>query len=161
MTITIDDGFSFEIVPFAPEHAAEAHEIEKAVFSDPWSRRALTESAANPDAAYCAAVLTGGECIGYAGMYLARGAEGSAGQASINNIAVAEPYRRAGVGGALLAALISRARREGADEVFLEARISNANAIAFYEKRGFTRIGVRRNFYARPREDAAVMALRI
>ena len=36
----------------------------------------------------------------------------------------------------------------------LEVRKSNVAAIALYEKAGFTRVGERKNFYTRPREDA-------
>jgi ribosomal-protein-alanine N-acetyltransferase len=41
--------------------------------------------------------------------------------------------------------------------VTLEVRAGNAPAIALYEKHGFQRVGLRRNYYERPKEDALIM----
>jgi ribosomal-protein-alanine N-acetyltransferase len=56
--------------------------------------------------------------------------------------------------------LLRRATGEGARVVYLEVRPSNADAIALYRRAGFSRIGVRRNYYraAGGREDALVLA---
>ena len=43
--------------------------------------------------------------------------------------------------------------------VTLEARASNEPAIALYESAGFRQVGVRRNFYTAPTEDAVLMTL--
>jgi ribosomal protein S18 acetylase RimI-like enzyme len=49
----------------------------------------------------------------------------------------------------------------GAQRVFLEVRRSNAAAIGLYERSGFRPVGVRRGYYASPREDALTMALEV
>jgi ribosomal-protein-alanine N-acetyltransferase len=41
--------------------------------------------------------------------------------------------------------------------IVLEVRASNEAAIRLYSARGFEKIGVRRNFYNNPREDALIM----
>ena len=41
----------------------------------------------------------------------------------------------------------------------LEVRASNAPALALYEGAGFRRVGVRKNFYTAPAEDAVLMTL--
>lgn len=76
------------------------------------------------------------------------------GEADLNNIAVDTAYRRRGIGQALLDAGI----RECSDcsVMTLEVRRSNSAAIAFYEKNGFEFIGVRKDFYEKPQEDAAI-----
>ena len=38
-------------------------------------------------------------------------------------------------------------------------RESNLGAISFYEKLGFERVGMRKNFYTAPMENAVLMAL--
>ena len=44
----------------------------------------------------------------------------------------------------------------GVNKVFLEVRSSNISAIALYEKKGYTKISVRKKYYA-DGEDALVM----
>ena len=39
----------------------------------------------------------------------------------------------------------------------LEVRDSNAAAIALYEALGFTQIGLRKNYYQHPKEDARIL----
>jgi ribosomal-protein-alanine N-acetyltransferase len=61
----------------------------------------------------------------------------------------------------LLQRFIDDARRAGAEQMFLEVRISNAAAIGLYEAAGFVAVGRRHAYYPEtPRgrsEDALVM----
>lgn len=77
----------------------------------------------------------------------------------ITNVAVSPDCRRQGIGRALIAELTERAKRAGLAFVTLEARESNAPAITLYEGAGFRRVGVRKNFYTAPAEDAVLMTL--
>jgi len=78
-------------------------------------------------------------------------------EAEVLNLAVAPTNRRGGEGGALLLAAIEEFQRRGASRLFLEVRESNANAIAFYVKHGFSRSGRREGYYRDPIEAAIVM----
>lgn len=78
-------------------------------------------------------------------------------EAEILNLAVAPEKRRSGMGGALLGMAIESLRVRGVGRVFLDVRESNAAAIAFYAKHGFSKIGRRENYYRGPRESAIVM----
>ena len=78
-------------------------------------------------------------------------------EGSIDNIAVAPPYRRRGIGDALLADAVRRGREEGLSFITLEVRASNTPAVRLYEKHGFREAGRRRNYYEKPREDAIIM----
>ena len=80
-------------------------------------------------------------------------------QAELETIAVAEHYRRAGVGRQLLRNLIAELETADVDEVFLEVRSSNHSALAFYRSLGFCRTGIRSGYYANPVEDAILMRL--
>ena len=78
-------------------------------------------------------------------------------EAEILNLAVAPENRRAGMGTALLSAAIESLRARGVGRVFLEVRESNAGAIAFYAKHGFSKSGRREDYYRDPRESAILM----
>jgi len=78
-------------------------------------------------------------------------------EAEILNVAVAPGARRRGIGRALLDAALLRLERDGIDVVVLEVRASNAGAQRLYEVAGFHPVGVRRGYYAAPREDALVL----
>jgi ribosomal-protein-alanine acetyltransferase len=77
----------------------------------------------------------------------------------INNVAVREKYRRRGIGGALLSAVLDRGKERGARKAFLEVRAGNVAAQALYRRRGFEMVGRRSNYYSQPAEDALVMAV--
>jgi len=79
----------------------------------------------------------------------------------INNIAVREEYRRAGIASALLSRLLTEARAYRATRAFLEVRAGNAVAQALYENCGFFAVGRRRNYYSNPVEDALIMTLEV
>lgn len=77
-------------------------------------------------------------------------------QAEVQNLAVAPDHQRRGLGRALLADLIGRARGRGAAEMFLDVRAGNAAAIGLYVAFGFVEIAQRRAYYG-PGDDAVVM----
>ena len=77
----------------------------------------------------------------------------------VENIVVAEPVRRRGLGAQLLRDLITRARGASAQVLFLEVRESNHAARAFYRKWGFKETGRRKGYYNGPTEDAILCHL--
>jgi ribosomal-protein-alanine acetyltransferase len=86
------------------------------------------------------------------------------GEAQILNVSVVTDARREGFGRALVQHFIEAARAMGAEQCFLEVRVSNTAAIALYEGAGFARIARRTGYYPPPRrgaqrEDALVMRL--
>jgi len=77
----------------------------------------------------------------------------------IENIAVAGPARRRGLGTRLLGEFLDLARGGGAEAVFLEVRESNLAARRLYEKWAFVESGRRTRYYREPEEDAMVYRL--
>jgi [ribosomal protein S18]-alanine N-acetyltransferase len=77
----------------------------------------------------------------------------------IENIAVAGPARRRGLGTRLLGEFLELARGGGAQAVFLEVRESNLAARRLYEKWAFVEGGRRRSYYREPEEGAIVFRL--
>lgn len=106
----------------------------------------------NPTARYFAAE-SDGQLIGYAGVQIVLD------EGYITNIASRPDMRRQGVGNALLEALADLARKKDLSFLTLEVRLSNAPAIALYTRHDFVPVGVRKNYYHKPAEDALLMTL--
>ncbi len=141
------------IVPMGPEHIPKVAALERACFpADPWSEALFREALDNPAAAVLLAQGEGGSLLGYAVVSAVLD------EGNLDNIAVAPDVRRQGVGDALMKALTGFAR-ENLAVLTLEVRVSNAPAIALYEKYGFAPVGRRKNYYSVPREDALLMTL--
>lgn len=77
--------------------------------------------------------------------------------ADLTNIAVAPAFRQQGIAFLLLEFLLRELKKSGMQTVFLEVRRSNQPAIRLYEKSGFLPVGIRKNFYQHPDEDAILM----
>lgn len=82
---------------------------------------------------------------------------GIAGEWEIENIAIAAPVRRKGMGSRLLGEFLHHVRNSGAGMVFLEVRESNQAARKLYKKWGFVQAGRRKDYYLEPQEDALVL----
>lgn len=129
-------------------------ELEKQCFeNDRWSYRTFASCFENP-AFYGVVVVDGGEIIGYGGITVA------ADTADIENVLVAENRRRGGIGGKIVKALVDYARSQGASQVFLEVRVSNAPAMSLYLKSGFVGSYARTRYYS-DGEDCLVMKLKL
>ena len=134
-----------------PEYAPQVAEIEKQCFSLPWSEEAFCGEIDNPLATYIVAVEDK-TVLGFAGVHII------AGEGYITNIAVRESARRCDIGKMMLEKLIDICR-EKCTFITLEVRKSNIPAISLYEKLGFENLGIRKNFYEKPIEDAVIMTL--
>lgn len=130
------------------EDIAEVAAIEQQCFSQPWSEQGFADGLEH-DAVFLVAEENG--IIGYIGMYV------SVPEGEITNVAVAPEARGNGCGKALVAAMQQWACEHEVKRIVLEVRSGNATAIHVYEEVGFVKLGVRKNFYEFPREDADIM----
>ena len=73
------------------------------------------------------------------------------------SIAVQDHSRHMGIGSALLLAGYHEIQSRCLNRCWLEVRSMNDPAIKLYEKFGFRAVGRRRNYYAKPPDDALVM----
>jgi RimJ/RimL family protein N-acetyltransferase len=118
-------------------------------------RRRMVDEVEGDDVVVLVAEV-GGEPVGQLGLHLAR-----YGVADLGML-VAAGWRGRGVGRALLAEAIDRARKAGAHKLALQVWPHNAAAIALYERFGFQQEGyLRRHYRRRSGElwDAVVMGL--
>ncbi|MFA9460345.1 ribosomal protein S18-alanine N-acetyltransferase [Thiohalorhabdus methylotrophus] len=105
----------------------------------------------------CRVLEVNGEIAGHAILSVA-GPE-----AEILNLCICTSLRGHGLGRAFLRHLLHTARDAGAEDVFLEVRVSNGRARRLYETEGFQQIGERPDYYPGPRgrEDGLVLGRRI
>lgn len=130
-------------------HVPQIATLEKSIFSDPWSENSVKSELSNPLSLWL--VAADGEMVaGYIGSQTVLG------ESDMMNLAVRESYRRSGVGRALVEALIEALRAVGSECLTLEVRFSNLPAIRLYESLGFSQVGIRKNYYEKPREDARI-----
>ena len=140
----------FEVRELTPQMLGEAAEIEKLCFSEPWSPEALLYMCKSPNT-HAVAVIIEGKLAAYGGC------EFVPPEANIVNIATHPDFRRRGCAAAVIDSLEEFLSSKGVDSIFLEVRASNAPARALYEGKGFAVVGVRKNYYRFPTEDAEVM----
>lgn len=127
-------------------------QLEECCFSDSWSQAGVEAELKLPTARFLVA-----EDAGLLAGYIS--AAFVVDEGAVNRVAVSPEYRRHGVGTLLMQALLEQAWEEGMNYVTLEVRKSNENAVAFYKKLGFEIVGVRKNFYRFPKEDAVLMTI--
>lgn len=143
------DGRRFTISEVSVRRLDEIEAIEKSCFSVPWSYQNLLAQATGKNKLFlCAADDSG--TLGYVGLSMVLD------EGYISNVAVAPEARRRGIADALLYEL-ARRTRQTLSFLTLEVRVSNAPAVALYEKHGFAVVGRRRNYYTQPQEDALLM----
>lgn len=133
-----------------PEDIGTIARIESETFSEPWSESALALLLTEEYPGFAVSDAEG-EVLGYIS------SQRVLDELQIINLAVREPFRGRGYGRLLVDAAEEYCRKSGIVSVSLEVRVSNASAIALYERCGYISAGIRRGFYRNPREDAAVM----
>jgi ribosomal-protein-alanine N-acetyltransferase len=126
--------------------------IENAVYPTPWSRSMFAGELAKPSSLSLGAYdAEHGGLVAY--LIVSRYVDAW----HIMNVAVHPEYRRQGVASRLLDELFELTAGDPRRGYTLEVRVSNATAIALYERFGFEPSGVRRGYYTDNREDALIM----
>lgn len=139
-----------KIIPMNEGHVAQVAALEKLCFSDPWSENSIASELENPLSLWLIAEEDGAVC-GYVGSQTVLD------ETDMMNIAVRPDCRRKGIAAALIAELVSRLKARGSRILRLEVRESNLPAIALYKAMGFTQLGLRKNYYRNPKENALIL----
>lgn len=128
---------------------AAVQAIEAECFTNPWSIQAFADEMKNPQAVTFVAESDGRICAFINARIVLD-------EVYINNIAVTMAWRGRGIGFALLGEF-ERALPEFVTFITLEVRAGNMPAQGLYRKSGYTQVGIRREFYTEPPEDAFLM----
>lgn len=128
--------------------------VEQSCFEDEaWTKAMLCEGLECPGAVYFGA-LRDGRLLGYLALLV------SFEFADIATVGVVPEFQRRGIGKKLVEHATEYARGKHVEKIFLEVNEQNAPAISLYEKCGFVKTGVRKNYYDTRRfssRDAIVM----
>ena len=136
-----------------PEDLDGVLAIEDASFNNPTTRDWYEGELKRPDVCFIYVLRTPETPVaGFCAFWLVID------QAHINNLAILPELRGRGLGTQLLEAVIAEAAHLGATLLTLEVRQSNQPALRLYEKAGFSREGMRKNYYTNPIEDALVLS---
>jgi [ribosomal protein S18]-alanine N-acetyltransferase len=135
--------------PFVENDLPQVLEIEHASFPSSWKGEFFLKELHRPHGWLWVAEKDG-PILGYTcGWFVADEGE-------ILKVAVHPSYRRCGVGKSLVEKAIEIAGHHGIRTLYLEVRVSNAEAIALYKLHNFYEVGKRRQYYENS-EDALLM----
>jgi [ribosomal protein S18]-alanine N-acetyltransferase len=126
--------------------------IERASFSNPWTREMYLRELQNPDVSFLYALrVTPEGIVAFCSFWMVLD------EIHINNVAVRGDFQGRGLGTALLEHVLDVGARRGADRATLEVRRSNTPARRLYERLGFEVAATRPNYYVSPPEDALIL----
>jgi ribosomal-protein-alanine N-acetyltransferase len=126
--------------------------IERVSFSTPWSETSFYTEIYHRHALTWV-VETDGSVTGY--ICIRRIVD----ECHLMNLAVHPLHRACGIAARLLEEMIAELTSAGDRSLYLEVRVSNRSARMLYERSGFRTVGIRKNYYAAPPEDAVIMML--
>src|SRR5579872_6314080 len=128
------------------------HAIEQEVSVNPWSSYIFASCLER----YDAWVFEKDEIVLGFGFLMV-----GAGEAHILNLGIAPEAQHKGLGYRMLMHMIEQAKQQIVQNIYLEVRYSNEGAIRLYERCGFKRMGIRKDYYETltGREDARLFVL--
>ena len=134
-----------------PADARAIAELEAEIFSDPWSETDIISSIASVDSMCYTALSDDGEIYAYliGRMILPEG--------EIYRVATLPRMRGRGIAYRLLSYALKTEMGRGLETVFLEVRSQNLPARRLYSSLFFREVGIRKNYYKNPSDDAIIM----
>lgn len=128
--------------------------LDKQLFPySPWSSSQYKEEFSSPTRKFFVAVDGEGSIAGYAGIFAPGGAE-----ADILTVGVVPEHRGQGIAKALMALITDWARSQGFTAMMLEVKTDNVEAIGLYEKLGYVKLNIRKDYFGAGL-DAVVMRM--
>ena len=129
------------ILNYLPTDNAKVYALETVCFSNEKRSLSVLEKTANLNNFVGLVAEESGEIVGYVTSTYCLD------EAEIITVAVSPNFRKTGVATKLIESLISSLKNLNVNTLFLEVRESNLGAISLYEKLGFTKLSVRKNYY--------------
>ena len=133
------------------KHVAQVAELEKICFGTAaWSEKSIASELNNALSLWIVAVEDE-KVLGYVGSQTVMG------ETDMMNVAVHPDYRKQGIATGLITELIGALKKRESHCLTLEVRASNEPAKNLYKMLDFEEIGIRKNYYRNPREDALIL----
>ena len=125
-------------------------QLEKDIFGDAWSENNIKDSIESKFD-YCVVIEEDYRVLAYIIFRV------NDDEAELFRIATDKCNRGMGYGHRLMNFMISNLRDMKVKKVFLEVRCQNKDAIRLYEEYGFKKLGIRKEYYHDPIDDALLM----
>ena len=125
-------------------------EIEQSSFTAPWSELSFLNEIAHANS-LAKVALRENNVVGYVCTRYVLD------EGHILNLAVHRDFRRQKIATELMNRVLAELKEKDCRLLYLEVRVSNIEAIKFYERFGFKVASFRRKYYLSPNEDAALM----
>ena len=139
------------ITNMTEKHVAQVAELEKICFgSAAWSEKSVASELENPLSLWLVAVEDE-KVLGYVG------SQTVIDETDMMNVAVHPDYRKQGIARELIAQLVESLKLRQSHSLTLEVRASNEPAKNLYKMLDFEEIGIRKNYYRNPKEDALIL----
>ena len=137
-----------------PEDIPAITELERVCFSVPWSEQGFMAELDSGDA-WFSVCEENDKILGFAVLHC------FGEEAELFNVAVSPEVRRRGIADALMRDVMAGAKKKDVTRILLEVRRSNVPAISLYAKYGFELLGLRKNYYDAPVEDALILEVNL
>ena len=144
---------NFNIEKITTSDLEEIYEIEKRCYPNPWNYQSLKNELNIPFAFHYKFKINS-KIAGYCFCFFCSD------NLHINNFCIDKKYQNKGNGFIFLINLIMKAKKNGVRTLTLEVDINNSKAVNLYEKAGFKKDKLIRNFYSNG-NDAQRMYLNI
>ncbi|WP_028863540.1 ribosomal protein S18-alanine N-acetyltransferase [Psychromonas aquimarina] len=142
---------NLQILAMSLEDIEAVHNIEQQSHTHPWSKKLFLSNFGKRY--FNHVLLADNQVLAY---FVASSV---AGEVTLMNIAVSPDHQGKGLGGMLLQYLLDFSLANNEQEIWLEVRASNENALSLYHKLGFVEVDRRKGYYPSEngREDALIM----
>ncbi|MEK6190032.1 MAG: ribosomal protein S18-alanine N-acetyltransferase [Carnobacterium alterfunditum] len=153
-TIQLSDGSFLKASIGKVSDIADILKIESLCYNGktPWNKKALEHEIKNNNRAIYLIVRESSKAIGFIGAWLVEE------ETHITNLAVIPNYQERGVATFLITELQKISQHEGMQKISLEVRISNKKAQCLYDRLGFQKEKIKKDYYTGDLEDALEMS---
>lgn len=146
-----------DICPMTENEVNDILQIQTECGLATWTEQDYLKEIHQEDSIAEVAKSENGLVIGFVIVRLLMNSDNLFDNAEIYNIAVREKFQKKGIGQKLFNRLVSNLRKNNISEIWLEVRQSNIKAINFYEKNGFVKKFVRKDYYNNPSENGLIL----
>ena len=145
----------YNIMPISINDLSNVYKLEVESYDFPWTKEILRDCILYKYDAFT--IYFNNLLVGYIIAKI------SFPETHILNLTISKNFRKKGLGRSLIELIINDSRIKGTEDIILEVRVNNHDAISLYEKLNFQKVGVRRNYYEsnEGREDAFVLKLKL
>lgn len=138
------------IRPMLLSDVGTVRKLECDIFSDAWSENNIKDSIES-ELDNCMVIEEDHRILAYIVFRV------NCDEAELFRIATDKNFRKSGYGHKLMDFMILNLKDMKVKKVFLEVRCKNMDAVRLYERYGFKKLGVRKEYYRDPTDDALLM----